>query len=86
MIGYIGKRENQNPALLERIEELERYPVADEDDSSELETELEWEGWCDWGRRDFAKDLIAVLDEIDPSREHEIDIDVASSAPSVMTS
>ena len=70
MLGYLGKRENQNPDLIEAIEELERYPIADESDESELEMTMEWEGWCDWGRRDFAQDLSDALDEINPTREH----------------
>lgn len=72
MVGYLGRRETQNPELLEAIDALDDYPVADESDMSDLEMNMEWEAWCDWGRRDFAKDLAPALDEIDPGYEHDV--------------
>jgi hypothetical protein len=74
MLGFLGKLENQNPDLIEEIEALERYPIADEQDESDLEMEMKWAAWCDLGRRDFAEDLSEALDEMFPEREHEIDI------------
>lgn len=73
MLGYLGREETQNPALLEAIAELEQYPIADESDESELETEMEIEAWNDWGKRDFEKDLVDVLDTLDPDHEHDTD-------------
>ena len=72
MVGYLGEPENQNPNLIEAIEALDGYPVADESDMSDLEMTMEWESWCDWGRRDFAGNLPTVLDEIDPGYEHDV--------------
>jgi tetratricopeptide (TPR) repeat protein len=57
MIGFLGKRENQNPDLIEAIESLESYPVLDESDESELRMERESEAWNDHGCRDFAEFL-----------------------------
>jgi len=81
MIGYLGKRENQNSRLIEAIESLESYPVYDEDDESELEMTLEWEAWCDHGRQDFAKDLVKLLNGWFTTRDHEIDVPTEDSDP-----
>ena len=58
MLGYLGKRENQNPALIEAIDALEAYPIADESDLSELESNARQEAWQDFGCRDFADWLV----------------------------
>lgn len=54
MLGYLGEPENQNPALVEAIDKLENYPIADEDDESELTMERESEQWRDHGCLGFA--------------------------------
>lgn len=57
MLGYLGRRETQNPALIEAIDGLEEYPIHDESDESELESEMESEAWNEFGCRDFASFL-----------------------------
>lgn len=81
MIGYLGKRENQNPRLIEAIQALERYPVYDESDESDLETETAWNDWCSDGRKDFARVLVKLLDQWFTDREHEIDLDDLDENP-----
>ena len=73
-VAYLGKRENQNPALIEAIDALTDYPIADDSDHSELECERESEAWSEsyGGERDFRKALNAYLDEIDDDHEHEV--------------
>lgn len=75
MLGYLGKRETQNPDLIEAIDALEAYSIADESDESELESEMEFEAWKDYGRRDFTTELKSVLDTIDADHEHDLDVD-----------
>lgn len=58
--------------LCEILENLEDYPLIDEDDHSALEMELETAAWEEDGRDDFRKALTSLLDDIDPEHEHEI--------------
>lgn len=71
-LAYLGKRENQNPKLIEAIGALTDYPLYDDSDHSELECERESESWRDYGELDFTKALNAHFDEIDPDHEHEV--------------
>ena len=72
MLGYLGKLEYQNPDLIEAIEGLESYPVADEDDESQLELEMESEAWADYGRSDFRRAL-AKHTRISDDRDLDLD-------------
>lgn len=72
-LAYLGKRENQSDALIETIDSLAEYPLADDSDHSNLEMETESKAWDDDGSKDFARALVAVLDEIDPEHEHDAD-------------
>lgn len=56
-VAYLGKRENQNPALLEAIDDLESYPLADEDHHSNLEMKISDQAWEDDGRSDWKRAL-----------------------------
>lgn len=71
-LAYLGRRENQNDALIEAIDSLADYPLLDESDHSELECETEDEAWSDYGESDFVCALNEYLDEIDPDYEHEV--------------
>lgn len=60
----------KNEATEEDLEELfgflfglEGYPLADEDDHTEVEMELQQENWIDYGTSDFRAELTRVLDE-----------------------
>lgn len=64
MLGYLGETENQNPTLIEAIEKLDDYPIADEDDESELTMERESEAWTEYGCRGFADFLTEPHDGI----------------------
>ena len=72
-LGYLGKRENQNPTLLEALDALADYPILDESDCSELEMDMESEAWSDYGRADFLDELAKHLDAMHPEREHDRD-------------
>jgi hypothetical protein len=43
--------------LAETIESLHDYPVIDEDDLRELETELKYEAWDNWAREEFNRTI-----------------------------
>lgn len=75
-VGYLGKRENQNDALIEAIDSLTDYPLYADDDHSELECERESEAWSEayGGEYDFRKSLIEYFDEIDEDHEHDRDL------------
>lgn len=57
-VAYIG-------APTRRIREicaaLDGYPLLDESDHSELESEIEQEQWQEWGRADFAREIESEL-------------------------
>jgi hypothetical protein len=61
-VAYLGKRENQNPELIEALDGLEIYPLADEDDHSTLECERVDESWSEsyGGRHDFKRALVKL--------------------------
>lgn len=62
------------------------YPLFDDDDHSELESELETEAWDDHGRRDFREALVKLFDSIDDSYEHELPEDDSPVAVGSMAS
>lgn len=73
-LGYLGRRENQSDALIEAIDGLTEYPLFDEDDHSDLETETAAEAWESDGRDDFKRALIPHFDiVIDDEHEHDLD-------------
>ena len=72
-------------ALSEMLEQLEGYPLLDEDDHSELERDLEMEAWGDHGQDDFRKALAPLLDAIDPGHEHELPDDDAEAPEAMAT-
>lgn len=72
-LGYLGKRANQNPRLLESLDSLALYPLADEDDHSELEHETADEAWVEYGRDDFKSALVKYFDELYAPDEHDLD-------------
>lgn len=51
-------------SLLELLEGLEDYPLADESLHSEMEIEAENEAWEDWARSDFQRELQKRLEAI----------------------
>lgn len=59
-------------ALCDVLENLEQYPLIDEDDHSELESDLEMEAWGDHGLDDFRNALEPLLNIIDPGHDHEL--------------
>ena len=61
------------------LEDLENYPLIDDDDHSDLEQELETEAWYSYGARDFVKALAVLMDEVDPDFEHSVDPDFEHS-------
>ena len=61
----------EREALRNALVALEVCPVLDDNHHSELETRLEGEAWESDGRRDFAKALAKVLDELDPDHDHD---------------
>lgn len=71
-IAYIGQPTRK---IREMCDSLDSYPLLDEDDHSELEIELETEAWGDsyGGRHDFLKALGSLLDDVDPTHEHDVD-------------
>ncbi len=71
-LAYLGRRENQSDALIEMIDSLTDYPIASEDDHSELECERECEEWGSHGQQDFNRALMNYLDTIDPEHAHEL--------------
>lgn len=68
-VAYLGKRENQNPRLLEALDFDCLY---DEDDHSSLERETADEAWSEphGGRHDWARALAKHFDEIE---EHDLE-------------
>jgi len=67
--GYLGT-EPPCDELHEALDALDSYPILDEMDCSEMESEMESDAWESYGCEDFRKALITVLDEIDPAFEH----------------
>lgn len=80
-VAYLGKRENQNPELIEAIDALCSYPLFDEDHHSNLEMEKVDEAWNDDGRKDWKRALVKFFDALlDEDHEHDEDkIDDASA-------
>lgn len=74
-LAYLGKRKNQNPALIEAIDSLTDYPIYSDDDHSELEWERAREAWSEdyGGRHDFRRALAAYFDEVYAPDEHDLD-------------
>lgn len=58
--------------LCEILEGLEGYCAVDDDDVSNLESELETEAWEDWGRHEFAAELPGLFDALCPGLEHGV--------------
>lgn len=59
--------------LRDAIAAMADYPILDDDDHSELETELETEAWAGHGREDFKRAFGAVLNPFDDDgQEHQI--------------
>lgn len=72
-LGYLGKRENQNPELIAALDALEQYPLADEGDHSELERETVDAAWEDYGRDDFRRALVEYFDAAYTPATHDLD-------------
>lgn len=81
-VGYLGKRENQNDALIEAIDSLTEHSLYSEDDHSALEMETADTAWSEsyGGRCDWARALAKHFDEIDEDHAHEIDEDTHATA------
>jgi hypothetical protein len=73
-LGYLGKRKNQNPALIEAIDSLCSYCVYSDDDHSELELEKTAEAWADDGRKDFKRELEKYFNALYAPDEHDLDL------------
>ncbi len=73
-VAYLGKRENQSDALIEMIDALSDYPLADEDDHSTLEMETAEQAWEDDGRREWKRALVKYFDAQDEDHEHDTDL------------
>lgn len=71
-LAYLGKRENQNPALIEAIDSLTEYPIYSDDDHSELEHEKTQEAWESDGRDDFKRALVKYFDAQYAPDEHDL--------------
>jgi hypothetical protein len=72
-VAYLGKRENQNPALIEAIDALTDYPLVDDDDHSNLEFEKAAEAWEEDGRDEWKRALVTYFDAQDEDHEHDLD-------------
>lgn len=74
-LAYLGKRENQNPALLEAIDSLTDYPIYNDDDHSDLEWETVETQWREayGGRHDFKRALASYFDEVYAPDSHDCD-------------
>lgn len=72
-LGYLGKRENQNEALLEAIDALSDYPILDDDHHSSLEWNTAAEAWDSYGRDDFKRALVKYFDAVYAPDEHKLD-------------
>lgn len=74
-LAYLGKRENQSDALIEAIDALTGYPLADDEDHSNLEHEMAEQAWGDYGRDDFKRALVKYFNEQYAPDEHDLDSD-----------
>jgi hypothetical protein len=63
-LAYRNSRE-----VRETLDDLADYPLLDESDHSELEMEDEQEGWESWGRSDFRRELVRVVEAHLSNRE-----------------
>lgn len=70
-VAYVGR---PTRPIKKIINDLEVYPLIDEDHHSNLEMALEIEAWDDHGRGDFRSALANVLDGVDPTYEHDVDL------------
>jgi hypothetical protein len=72
-LAYLGKRENQSDELIEAIDALSYYPIADDSDHSDLEYERVCEAWGEsyGGRDDFKRALVKFFDACDEEYEHD---------------
>jgi len=75
-LAYLGKRENQNPRLIEAIDSLTDYCVYSDDDHGALELDKAAEAWSEayGGRSDFRKALTAYFDSLYEPDEHDLDL------------
>jgi hypothetical protein len=75
-VAYLGRREHQNPELIEAIDALTDYPLFDEDHHSHLEMDAVNEAWSEsyGGRHDWKQALVEFFDEIDEDHDHERDV------------
>lgn len=71
-LAYLGKRENQNPALIEAIDSLTDYPLVDDNDHSNLEFEKAAEAWEEDGRDEWKRALVKWFDAQDEDHEHDL--------------
>lgn len=60
-------------AVREFIDGLADYPIADESDYSELQSEHETEEWSDWGRGEFRRAIAKHLSALRPECEAQIE-------------
>lgn len=72
-LAYLGKRENQNPELIEAIDALTDYCLADDGDHSDLEMEMVDQAWAEDGRDDFKRALVEYFNEQYTPDEHDLD-------------
>lgn len=56
--------------LMQIVIGLQDYPIIDESDLSELESELATEAWDGWARQDFSSDVRAAVRESAEDSEH----------------
>lgn len=64
-VAFLGKRENQNPELLEALNDLQGYPLVDEDHHSHLKMEVSDQAWESYGRKDWTRALVKLFDAME---------------------
>jgi hypothetical protein len=61
--GVVIRLDCITPRMIEIFEDLDNYPVIDEEAMSEVEREAEDEAWDNWVRHDYERALAAALNE-----------------------
>lgn len=68
--GLLVRLDSQIPQdLYDSIVGLLNYPVIDESDCSELESEIEQENWESWGRSDWMREIRKAASKHDPEED-----------------
>lgn len=75
-IAYIGQ---PTRPIKDILASLDGYPLLDEDDHSELETEQELEAWKDWGRKEFTSELLDRVNQELPDESQIEELNLGES-------